>query len=310
MFFILNILSILLIFLKPKTQTDSPVSIKRAKAVFVIIIAEQILNCAENAQIKPFAAERKVVAACQIGAAIAVKAKNPGRKTEWREITARREKIERRPSAFESLRRNERELMLRNAERFDDADGRNLRRALVAVGESVRGENVSRIGRAKVAAEFAAAGDAAFRVQITAERSGRIGNYAPVTAEADSVNQSCVKINRRQFGAVAEQILFNAGVESDGSFRYQFRVAESRKTLRERTERRAEPLKKRGNAITVADVGADFCSGLLEKIRSRTVKSVSVRRIFERQIYIRRVVQTKFRRFQIKKLHAKTARDL
>ena len=121
--FILLSLSILS---KPEAQTDSSVSAERAKSVFVIIVVEQIFNGGKNSRVKSFAFQRNIVTAGQIGAAIAVKAKNTRRKTERREITARGEKIEIHPSAAKSLRRNQRKLMFRNTERFDNAGCRNL----------------------------------------------------------------------------------------------------------------------------------------------------------------------------------------
>ena len=103
------------LFLKPKTQTNTPVSVKRAKTVFVIIVVKQIFNRAEHAQIESFAFERNVVATGQVGATVAVETINAGRKANRREVTACSEKIEINPSAPESLRRNERKLMFRYA---------------------------------------------------------------------------------------------------------------------------------------------------------------------------------------------------
>ena len=47
-----------------------------------------------------------------------------------------------------------------------------------------------------------------------------------------------------------------------------------------------------------------------EKVGSRTVECISRRRIFERDVLIRRVARAEFRRFQTKDLSAKSARDL
>ena len=72
----------------------------------------------------------------------------------------------------------------------------------------------------------------------------------------------------------------------------------------------AESFIERRHAIAVADVSANFCFCFVEKIRSRAVEGVSGRRIFQSQIRVRRVVQTEIGIFQIKKLCAKTAREL
>jgi hypothetical protein len=65
-----------LVLLENETQTDSSISTKSAKAVFVIIVVKQIFNRAEHAQIESFAFERNVVSAGQVGSSVAIEAKN------------------------------------------------------------------------------------------------------------------------------------------------------------------------------------------------------------------------------------------
>ena len=64
------------VFLKPECQTDSPVSADGAETVFVIFIIEKVFDCAENTQVQFFLPHFECVARRQIGAAVAVEAKD------------------------------------------------------------------------------------------------------------------------------------------------------------------------------------------------------------------------------------------
>ena len=98
------------ILLKSEVHSEPSRSAEGAETVFVIIVIKKIFDCAVNAQIEFIVIERERITGGQIGFAIAFEAINVSRKSRvaenGREVIARRQKINIRPKAFDSLRRN------------------------------------------------------------------------------------------------------------------------------------------------------------------------------------------------------------
>src|SRR6185369_3401239 len=110
-------------------------------------------------------------------------------------VRASAEKIEVHPELFDSLSRDQRDLVCRYPERLDDAAAHDLRLALVAVCVCVGGENVGRFERCKVTAEFRSSGNAAFLVFIAAERASRLPNVRYGIAVSYRVDEPREEIN-------------------------------------------------------------------------------------------------------------------
>ena len=112
--------------LKPKTHADSAGCPCRSETILVIFLIEHILDGAVNPQRHFLFLESECVTCRQIAFPVAFETVNIGLKVEIirvedrREICARREKVEIDPKPLEPLRCHKRELMIGNAERFQN----------------------------------------------------------------------------------------------------------------------------------------------------------------------------------------------
>src|SRR5205807_1176717 len=122
--------------------------------------------------------------------------------------------------------------------------------------ESVSREEIERAHRCCVQTQLDAARQSAARVQEAAEETTERIACAAHVAKADHLLQTCVEVSGRRAHAVGGEGLIESGIEGDGAFRTQARIAQRAETASE--ERRAEALKQRRRAITVADVTAQF----------------------------------------------------
>ena len=210
------------LFLKPETHPKTPCRSGRSETVLVVLLIENILDRSVNTQgLLPL--KGKCIPRRQIAFAVAGKAVDIGverRVAKYRsEIGRRRQKIKIHPKSFEPLRRNERELMIGNAERCVNSAARNLWCALIAVSKCVGRKEICRTTGFSFHAELTAASDAAFLVLITAKRTRGRTDIRHNIAIADDVIQSCIKISRREPNAFFRQILLDTGVKGNGLFR-------------------------------------------------------------------------------------------
>src|SRR5437868_1473839 len=134
---------------------------------------------------------------------------------------------------------DERELMLGNDERAQDAI--NARHALVCVRESVSREEIERAHGRCIQTQLDAAREAPARVQEAAEETTERIACAAHVAEADHFLQTCVKVSGRRAHAIGGEGLIKSGIEGDGAFRAQARIAKRAETAGK--EGRAEAFK-------------------------------------------------------------------
>src|SRR5690606_28660836 len=195
-----------------------------------------------------------------------------------------------------------------------DAAARDLRFALVGVRVRVRSENVRQPRRVERGAEFAAARDAAFGVEITAARIEIIASPRSRLRQqtiADRSLELCIKINGGKFRVPRREIFIGADIECSRTLRLQVRVADRHKTIGwKRAVKCSEPFIKRRHAITRSGVRPKLYAEPRNEVRRGTIERHGVRRIRGRNVRIRRVRQAEIRRAQSKKLCTNTTREL
>ena len=126
--------------LKSETHADPAGCFCSSKAVLVIFLIENILNRSIDAERHLFFFEPESITRCQVAFAVSLETVNISQESETvrvedrRKVCARREKIKIDPRTFETLRRDQRELMIGNAKRFSDTCALGLRDSLFAVG--------------------------------------------------------------------------------------------------------------------------------------------------------------------------------
>ncbi len=99
-----------------------------------------------------------------------------------------REEVEIHPKTLVPLRRDERELVIGNAERFQDAATSKLRRELHAIGIGVGRKQVGSASRLCLNTEFAATRRAALSILITAKGPRRRADVRNDIAVIDDVS--------------------------------------------------------------------------------------------------------------------------
>src|SRR2546421_3741558 len=252
--------------LKTKLRARAPCASRRAEAVLEILTPRQVVHVTEETKTARFGKRQSVVHArirfAQAPKAIDVCAEGL-RVEERREIVARRGEIEvDQPAPAQTFGGDERELMIGDDERAQDAI--NARHALVCIRESVSREEIERARGRCIQTQLDAAREAPACVQEAAEETTERIACAAHVAEANHFLQTCVEVSGRRAHAVGGEGLIESGIEGEGAFRTQARIAKRAETTGE--ERRAEAFKQRRRAITVADVTAQFCAGRTKQI--------------------------------------------